>query len=596
MSPRAAAAGLLAVLVAFAAPRAPSAFEVALELRDEAGAPLAAATPGAPLRLLVEVRDPFTGWPPAAPPRAWLAAPRAAGEACALAAARLVQRGADPTRERALDGYRILLFGPEGELALLDPRFRLASARLQGALRLPATPTAVLLDPRRAILWAALPETGLARVDLAGAGRLEVLPTTAAALALARLEDGRLALATADGRLWILDPEGRERAATALPGPARALLADPVAGRIWAGGPSGLQLIEPAAGGALAARSILGEPLTALLLLARKRLLVAAGEGGISSLDADEASLLARTPLAAPVDRLAADAEERVLLAPSRAAGIVTLLEASSARPIGALAPEDGVEELGLAGSRAYLAPAESARIALLPLTEVEPGRLPPLALLAAGTAPRGAAGPLPRLAASPDGRAALILAPAERRVFLHGEGAMLAPSSALPVPFPDARGLLVQPLGPQPVGPGRFELATTLPAAARELVLVFTDPPEAHCLPLPVAAAAAEPAAAEGPRLRLLPPADRPGAGRPARFALEIEGIEAPPGEPEYLALSTATGWFARGPARPAGDGRYAIELTFPAAGTYELLVRAPGLGLDFTRAPSLSVEVAAP
>lgn len=596
MRPCALAAGALALLLALAAPGAPGAFEVSLALRDEAGSPLVAAVPGAPLRLLVEVRDPFTGWPPAAPPRAWLAAARAADEPCALAAARLVQRGADPTRERALDGYRILLFGPEGELALLDPRFRLASARLQGALRLPATPTAALLDPRRAVLWAALPEAGLARVDLAGPGRLELLPTTAAALALALLEDGRLALATADGRLRILDPEGTERTAIDLPGPARALLADPLAGRIWAGGPSGLQLIEPEARGTLAVRAILGEPVTALLLLARKRLLLAASDGGIASLDADEASLLARTPLAAPVDRLAADPEERVLLAPSRAAGIVTLLEASSARPIGALAPEDGVEELGLAGRRAYLAPAGSARIALLPLAEVEPGRLPPLALLAAGTAPRGSAGSLPRLAASPDGRAMLILAPAERRVFLHGEGAMLAPSSAFPVPFPDARGLLVQPLGPVPVGPGRFALATTLPPAARELVLVFTDPPEAHCLPLPVAATAVEPAAAEGPRLRLLPPADRPRAERPARFELRVENAEEPVAEVEYLALSPATGWFARGPARPTGDGRFAIELTFPVAGAYELLVRAPGLGLDFARAPSLSLEVASP
>ncbi len=596
MRPLDVAAGLLGLLALVAGVPRADAFEVALELRDEAGAPLSLARPGAPVRLLLEARDPLSGWPPAAPPRAWLAVARAPEEACATAAARLVQRGADPRRERALDGYRIVLFGPQGELALLDPRFRLASARLQGALRLPATPTAAVLDPRRALLWAALPGAGLARVDLSAEGRFALVATEAAVEALALLADGRLVLATADGRLSILDADGLERAATLLPEPARALLVDPLAGRIWAGGPSGLQVIEPGAGGPLATRSILGEPVAALLLLARERLLQAVGERGILSLDADEASLLARTPLAAPVDELRADPEERVLLAQSRAAGIVTLLEASSARPIGALAPEDGVEELGLVGRRAYLAPAGSARIALLPLSEVEPGRLPPLALLAAGTAPRGPAGSLPRLAASPDGRAMLILAPAERRVFLHGEGGMLAPSSALPVPFAEARGLLVQPLGPVEVGPGRFELSTTLPAGARELVLVFADPPEAHCLPLSVEAAAAETAAAEGPRLRLLPPAEPPRAGRPTSFSLEIEGTETVPGEPEYLALSPATGWFARGPARPRGDGRFAIELAFPSAGAYELLVRAPALGLDFARAPSLSVEVATP
>jgi hypothetical protein len=592
MRPRDAAAGLLALLVSLAPVERPGAFEVTLELRDEAGAPLASAAPAAAVRLLIEVRDPLTGWPPAVPPRAWLAAPRTAEEPCALAAARLVQRGADPIRERALDGYRILLFGPSGELALLDPRFRLASARLQGALRLPATPTTALLDPRRAVLWAALPETGLARVDLTGAGRFELLPI-AAALALALLPDGKVAIATADGRLVILDPEGHERARTDLPGPARTLLADPIGGRIWAGGPSGLQLIEPA--DAFALRTILAEPVRALLLLPEKRLLLAAGEDALASLDVDELALLARTPLAAPVDRLAADREERIVLATSRAAGVVTLLDATTGRAIGALAPEDGIEEIALSAGQAYLAPAGSARIGLLPLAEVEPGRLPPLALLAAGTAPRGPAGSLPRLAASPDGRSALILAPAERRVFLHGEGAMLAPSSALPVPFPDASGLLVQPLGPVAVGPGRFELATTLPAAARELVLVFTDPPEARCLPLPITSAAAEPAAPEGPRLRLRPPADRPRAGRPTSFALEIEGAEAVPGEPEFLALSPATGWFARGPARASGEGRFAIELTFPSAGAYELLLRVPGLGLDFARAPSLSVEVEA-
>lgn len=583
-----------ATLLAAAAPA--GALEVTLELADPAGAPLVAAPPAAPVRLSIEARDPLTGWPPASPPRAWLAGPRPEGEVCALAAARLVQRGSDPFRERALEGYRILLLGPEGELALLDPRFRLASARLQGALRLPAVPTAAVVDPRRALLWATLPEAGLVRVELAGSGRIERLATGAPATALLLLPDGTLALALADGRLQRLDPAGRTVATLGLAAPARALAFDAASGRLWVGSEAGLELAEALESERPTLRRVDGEAVRGLVLLPRKRLLLALGERSLASLDADELLLLARTPLAAPADRLLADAEERLLLAADRASGVVTLLEATSARPIGALAPEDGVEDVGLTIGQAYLAPAGSARIALLPLAGVEPGRLPPLALLAAGSAPRGPAGPLPRLAPTPDGRGMLILAPAERRVFLHGEGAMLAPSSALPVPFADARGILLQPLGPVAVGPGRFELATALPPGARELVLVFADPPEAHCLPLPLVPAATAAARPAGSRLRLLPPESRPVAGRPVRFALEIEAADGAPLAPEFLAVAPATGWFARGPALPAGEGRFAIELAFPEPGAYELLVRVPGLGLDFAHGPGRAVEVDAP
>lgn len=598
---RAGLLGLAALAVA-AVHRPAPALEVALGLHDPSGARLVEAPAGGAVRLVLEARDPLTGWPAARPPRAWLARLRAADEPCASAAARLLQRGADPWRERALEGYRLVLFGPEGELALLDPRLRLASARLQGATRLPATPIATVLDERRAILWAALPAGGLARLELAAPSRAEspasagLLLPDVRATALVLLADGHLALAGTDSRLRILDPEGRETASLALSTAVDALAFDPLTGRIWAGGPGGLAMIERDPRG-LGAEPILAEAVDALLVLPRKRLVLAQGGGSLWSLDADEASLLARTALPGRVGTLAVDRDEALVLALDRAAGIVSLLDPTSDRPIGALTMEDGIEEMGLSARQAYLAAGSTARIALLPLAGVEPGRLPPLAPLAMGSVPRGPAGPLPRLAATPDGRSMLILAPGERRVFLHGEGAMLAPSSALPVPFPDARGILVQPLGFAPAGPGRFELVTMLPASVRELVLVFDDPPEAHCLALPVAAAAAvDPDLDRGPRLRLLPGEDPPIAGRRTRFAVEVEPVGASVPAPDYLALSTANGWFVRGRASPAGEGRFEVELVFPEAGRYELLARLPELGLDFAQGASLAVQVEAP
>jgi hypothetical protein len=569
------------------------ALEVAVSLRDEAGAPLTVAVGDSTVRLLIEARDPVSGWPPSEPPRAWLVPARGPEEPCALRAARLVQRGADPLRERPLDGYRLLVFGPEGELAFLDPRLRLASAHLHAVLKLPATPRRALLDTRRAVVWAALPEEGLLRIDVAGKGRVERLSTGAAVQAAALLADGRLATASADGRLVIREPSGSPRATLELPAPATVLAWDPLAGRLWLGGPSGLALVEPGSGGSPARRSLAEDPVRGLVLLPRSRLVLALVGRTVASFDADETLLLARTPFEAGADTLVASADERIVFAPDRAAGVVSLLDATTGRLIAALALEDGLEEIGIGSATAYLAPSNSGRIALLPVAGVEPGRLPPLARLVAGTAPRGPAHGLPRLAPTPDGRAMLVLAPGERRVFLHGEGAMLAPSSALPIPFADARGLVVQPLGLSPIGPGRFELATALPPGVAELVLLFTEPPEAHCVRLPVEDGDGPAGGAGRPALRLHPPASPPKAATPTRFLLEIDRPTGEAVRPEFLAASTRTGWFARPAARQLEPTRFEVEVTFPEPGPYALLVRVPDLGLDYLQGPSLEIAV---
>lgn len=583
----------LGILAGLVGPLTALALEVGLTVRDEAGRRISAIRPGSTVHLEIEVRDPSSGWPPAGRPRAWLVPAGPAGEPCALRAARLVQRGADPLRERPLDGYRLLLFGPDGELAFVDPRLRLASAHLQSVLRLPATPTLALLDTQRALLWAALPSEGLLRIDVAGAGRFERLATGAAVRAAALLGDGRLATALADRRLVVRDARGTSLAALELPAPATVLVADPLGDRLWSGGPDGISIVEWKPDGSLGRRPLSDIRVDGLVLLPRSRLVLALQEGTVASFDADEETLLARTPFTSGADSLLATPDERFVLAPNRTTGVVSLLEGASRRLLAAVALEDGVEEVGLAANTAYFASSPSARIALLPLAGVEPGRLPPLAQLVAGVAPRGPAGGLPRLVPPPDGRGMLVLAPTDRRVFVHGEGSMLAPSTALPVPFADARGLLAQPLGPRPVGPGRFEVGTELPPGVRDLVLLFTDPPEAHCLPLPVVGDDEPIEPVRRPVFRLHPPAARPVATIPSRFVLELETPTAEPVRPEVLAISTRTGWFTRRQAKPEDPTRFEVDIAFPEPGSYELLVRVPELGLDYADGPGLTLEV---
>lgn len=595
----------LAVAAPLAAASAASATELLLTAAARDGGPL---RPGGAARLEVAVRDAVGAAPvPGLHLRGWLRpADSAARTGCAAAARRYLRSGRVGPGELALEGTRLVTVDAEGTVGAIDPRLDLATANLVGVTRLGAEAGALLPLPDLALVALSLPaQDELALLDAATGSlhRRVALPPGSAPTAVAPLRDKLWVALPGAGALAVVDPTAGSLQSTvplATEGRPRALAVDAEDAWLLALDEEGAVHLVDGLSRRVVASSAEAAGATALAHVRLARMAYRLAGRRVTAFLVPGLEAIREIDLPFAAERLAASPDGRWLFAVGSAAGQVAVVDVAANRVRHLVPAPEHPEEVAFSGGVAWLRLRDSAKVRLVHLAALSAEEGAPVNEVAAGAAPPGAARLplLAPLAGGHGGSAVLAANPGNRVAYLLSAG-MQAPVTALPVKSGSPAGLAVLELGFRETDrPGLYAAHLAVPGPGDwELVVWLERAQEARCLPLGIEGPASA-VAATAPAARIesrLPEGPLPaGAPVPLRFALlGLPEGAAPVAALGVLVLDPRTGWHWRGRARPAPDGLYAAEVSFPRPGRYRVLADAPELGLRFEDAPLMLAEV---
>jgi YVTN family beta-propeller protein len=188
-----------------------------------------------------------------------------------------------------------------------------------------------------------------------------------------------------------------------------------------------------------------------------------------------------------------------------------------------------------------------------------------------------------------------LVANPKDKSIYYYMEGSA-APMGNLSTYGHEPRAILAVDRNLRERSPGLYETTTTLPPQGDYTFALFLDQPRVvSCFDLAISA---DPSVAHPvvPKLKVvshIQPAIV--AGQPAR--LEFRLMAADTGLPESTAadvmiLMVGPSWQRRAVATANGDGGYSVDFVVPIAGTYNVLLAAPSLGLTYTQCATVEVK----
>ena len=249
----------------------------------------------------------------------------------------------------------------------------------------------------------------------------------------------------------------------------------------------------------------------------------------------------------------------------------------------------------------AYIRHAASGEMLLVDLSLLARGDVPVLAPIPMGQRPPATDGSgviAPVVAPLPEGGGALVLNPADRSIYHFMEG-MSAPMGSYQTYPWTATGLLVSDRTIREVEKGVYRTEFKLPRAGTYTAafLVPTSPQIYGCMTVEVSPRAGVARERLAFRLETVEPGTVASIGAPQTLLVEVRDPEsgAPVDGIDDLMVLVMRGpvWQWRGAARAAGDGRYAVDLTLPQAGIYQVMVASDARGVTFGQGRSTVLHV---
>ena len=567
----------------------------------------------------VDIQDTRSGFPLGDLHPAFWVRPAVAGrDACSAAVDRYLSLGPNAGIDDDLNGYLFATVNADHSIGVMDPKLNLATSNLLSLTPREGPADAWWLDPARVRLFIASADAGsIERLDLLS-GDLEVI-----------VDDldgaGSIASFAELDRLWIAGETRVDGIALSTGSPVRStdlpdgtwqieadqrglrlLALDHVTGRF---------LILHPESGAVEREIALGGPRGMFVHDAKADAAYALSEDGASLdrlfLDAHSPT---RHPLPIDADRLLLTEGGKWLAGLNTRDGRLVLVDAASLRPVHVLDFDGQPSQMRASEHYLYLLENGTGYASLVHLPSLSSEKSPGVLRIPIGSATADGAdeirGGVPGRAAPSaiaplvEGGGAVIASASDKTLYLYMETGMQAPANAFKSWTSAPKGVALLDRRPSERRAGRYETAyRPRTAGGFELVVYLPNPSAITCFEIAVSGEGGGGGLAETqrpPKLRWTRPDAPILAGEPVELRFRLEQPASSEGltdgqAAEVLVMAPGRNWHWRGRASPMDDDQFVLSLVLPEAGSYQLLVRAPGRHLDFTDQQPHSLDVVA-
>jgi YVTN family beta-propeller protein len=325
-----------------------------------------------------------------------------------------------------------------------------------------------------------------------------------------------------------------------------------------------------------------------------------AESGTITVIDPETREIRGRIQAEPGIGPLRFDKSGRWGLAVNASEDKVYVIGASANRLAHTIAVGKQPYQVNFTTSFAYVRSLGTQDVGLIPLSELEGSRTPPVTYIPAGQRPPGTAGEISIadsiVPAVKQAAAAYIVNQAEGTVSYYMEG-MGAPMGSFRNYGHDARAIEIVDRSLSEIVPGVYRGRAKIPAPGNYDVAFMMDTPQfLHCFSASVLPDEAEQDVAASMAVEYQTPDRRINVGESKtiqfRLADSMSGIPATE-VPDVSVLYYRSDGRGRTvqPARSVGDGLYEATVRVDMPATYYVFVSAPSRGLDYSDQPFLSL-----
>ena len=572
---------------------------------------------GQTVRLGVRLSDRTNGFPLGdLHPAFWVRPAIEGRDACPVAVDRYLALGPNAGIDDDLNGYLFATLNRDHSIGVMDPKLNLATSNLLSLTPRDTSADAWWLDQARARLFIASAEgRRLETIDLLGGHHELVIDDLDGANSIAAFPEIDRLWAAGKARIDAVSLETKKPIRTsAIAGSAWQLEADHEGLRLLAlDHQSGRFLVLHPESGVIERQIDFGgergmfvhDPRAdAIYVLSEDRSLLER-----LFLDGERPS---RHPLPATIDQLLLTDDGGWLVGLNSLDGSLVLIDAASLQPVHLLQFDGKPSRMQASDDYLYLMENGTGYVILMHLPSLNAHQSPgvlriPIGPAAAGGVEEkhaGESGSSSPGAIAPlvEGGGAIIASPSDKSLYLYMETGMQAPANAFKswTSPPEAVALLdrqpkehranLYETAYRPKGPGAFELVFFLPNPKMVRCMVVTVEGEGERI-----AETLKP-----PRLVWTEPETPIVAGAPIELQFRLDpaasdNVAAARRTADVLAMASGRNWHWRGRAAPLGSDRFAVSLTLPEPGDYQLLVRLHDRHLDFQGQRPFSLNVIA-
>jgi YVTN family beta-propeller protein len=317
-------------------------------------------------------------------------------------------------------------------------------------------------------------------------------------------------------------------------------------------------------------------------------------DGTVAVVDVARQEIIRRIQLDPGLNFVRFEPNGRLAFVTNGPRNLVYILDASAHQVRFRLAVGRWPDQVAFTDAFAYIRLRDADQVQIIELADLAGSKVPHIVDFPAGQNPPSRAGDLgiaDTIVAAPEGNAAMIANPADRRIYYYHEG-MAAPNVSFSNYSRRVRGILVAEQNLRETEPGVYSTSFRLTGAGVYDVVFYLDSPRVlHCFDLPVAV---DPhIKKERVAIQLEPLLDKARLPVDEDFHFQVrvrDSLTAEPrdGLPDLgLMIYTSSGWRKRVYARPAGNGLYEFTVRVPQPGVYYLFFEVPSLGLRLGKLP---------
>jgi YVTN family beta-propeller protein len=317
--------------------------------------------------------------------------------------------------------------------------------------------------------------------------------------------------------------------------------------------------------------------------------------GSITVISAATHAVIARIAAEPGVEQVQFAPGGRLGFVVNRRTNTVAVIDASVNRLVHTAGVEKAPDQLAFSARFAYVRHHDSEIVRMIPLNELgqEQADLPQLDFPGGQNVLGKVSRPslAPAIVQAADDNAVLVVNPGDKAIYYYQEG-MAAPMGHFSNYGKEPLAVMVVDRSLRETKPGSYVSTIRLPEAGRYSALLFVNSPRViHCFDLSIAPGSETRSSSNVPPVRIesLTQQTRVPAGASIRLTMRLtEGGtgKALEKRDDAFALIVAPGvWQARLPVEHVAKGVYALTVSPPAAGLYDVYVTSPSLQLPYTR-----------
>lgn len=513
-----------------------------------------------------------------------------------------------------LNSYLFLALNHDKTITVINPQISLNTTKLESVIALPGNGADWTLSGSKEFLYVSMPdEDSVAIINTVSRKLISTLPMGAGAkpARMVQAPDGRTLWVALDGAgaVAVIDMDNNSLLSKIAVGKGSHAIAFNTEGTsafVSNSGDSTISVIDAGKLTRVADIRVGQTPVAMAFSHASRALYVASSEGGnVSVIDTESLKLRKTIALAPGIAALNFEPEGRFAVVANRLHHTISVIDSAVDSVIASTHVVKEPDQITFTQRYAYVRGVDSDGFSLIDLNELRKGRLVPVDIQSGRQPPNAEPkeiGVANMIAPTPEGNSVVIANAPDRMLYFYQEG-MMAPMGAFSNYKRMPRGIMLLDRSLTETAPGVYSAPVTFTRGGRFDVPVLIDQPRiATCFQITVADAAGEKKFSAGAaitvealsgeeavtshqnvtlRFRIVDPLDM-------QAVTGLKDVQALVFEPPGL-------WQQRRPVKEVGDGIYALELVFPHAGLFKIMLTISSRGISYTRLPAHDIRVVA-